>query len=233
MKFVYAYKTSDGVRHEDAMESESRAAAFAALRERGIRPIKVCAADGSKANGETKFITRKRFVLVALVVGIFVGGAAALWYARTDWRDSRLIAYESRGAEIIARHEKMVGTLHLEALRDYHEILEQKNSWTLNQKISLSHFSFKEVRQNLKELCLEAFECFPAETHPSERAEVERIYQRLMDAVDVSESRIRNDELAFRLLDANRGKWSVKDGRIAWAEPSLAADFAAYTRELK
>ena len=233
MKFVYAYKTSDGVRHEDAIESDSRTAAFTALRERDIRPIKVYAADGSKANGETRFITRKRFVFIALVIGSFVGGAIALWYARTDWRDSRLIAYENRGAEIIAHHENMVGTLHLEALRDYHEILEQKSSWSLNQKISLSHFSFKEVRQNIKNLCLEAFECFPAETHPSERAEVERIYQRLMDAVDVSESRIRNDELAFRLLDANRGKWSVKHGRIVWTEPTLAADFAAYTRELK
>ena len=52
MKFTYAYKTSDGVRHEAAMDAESREAVFAALRERGIKAIKVVAADGSKANGE-------------------------------------------------------------------------------------------------------------------------------------------------------------------------------------
>ena len=54
MKFTYAYKTSDGVRHEAAMDAESREAVFESLRARGIRAIKVVAADGSKANGETR-----------------------------------------------------------------------------------------------------------------------------------------------------------------------------------
>ena len=52
MTYTYVYKTSDGARHEDAMDAPSREAVFEALRARGIRPIKVVAADGSKANGE-------------------------------------------------------------------------------------------------------------------------------------------------------------------------------------
>ena len=70
MKFTYAYKTSDGVRHEAAMDAESREAVFAALRQQGIKAIKVVAADGSKANGEIRGI-RKR-VLAAAVVGAAV-----------------------------------------------------------------------------------------------------------------------------------------------------------------
>jgi len=54
MKYTYAYKTSNGARHEAAMEAESREAVFAALRARGIKAIKVVAADGSKANGEVR-----------------------------------------------------------------------------------------------------------------------------------------------------------------------------------
>ena len=54
MKYTYAYKTSDGRRHEAAMDAESREAVFEALRAKGIRPIKVVAADGSKANGEDR-----------------------------------------------------------------------------------------------------------------------------------------------------------------------------------
>ena len=54
MKYTYAYKTSDGVRHEASMDAESREAVFVALRGQGIRPIKVVAADGSKANGEAE-----------------------------------------------------------------------------------------------------------------------------------------------------------------------------------
>ena len=51
MKYIYAYKSSDGSRHEASMDAESREAVFEVLRKKGIRPIKVVAGDGSKANG--------------------------------------------------------------------------------------------------------------------------------------------------------------------------------------
>ena len=60
MNYTYAYKTSDGVRHEAAMDAESREAVFETLRARGIKAIKVVAADGSKANGEKEEARRKR-----------------------------------------------------------------------------------------------------------------------------------------------------------------------------
>ena len=60
MTYTYAYKTSDGRRHEDSMDAPSREAVFESLRARGIRPIKVVAADGSKANGEKEEGRSKR-----------------------------------------------------------------------------------------------------------------------------------------------------------------------------
>ena len=50
MRYTYAYKDSEGKRHEESMDAASREAVFEVLRARGIRPIKVVAADGSKAN---------------------------------------------------------------------------------------------------------------------------------------------------------------------------------------
>lgn len=41
MKFGYSYKTSDGIRHESTFEAKSNEAVFAALRARGIKPMKV------------------------------------------------------------------------------------------------------------------------------------------------------------------------------------------------
>ena len=80
MKYTYAYKTNDGIRHEDAMDASSREEVFEALRARGIKAIKVVAADGSKANGEVRGV-RKRVVvalvaLVATVAGVvaYIGG---------------------------------------------------------------------------------------------------------------------------------------------------------------
>ena len=80
MKYTYAYKTSDGTRHEATIVAKSREEVFAELRKQGIKAIKVVAADGSKANGEVRGV-RKRVVaalvaFVALGVGVvaYVGG---------------------------------------------------------------------------------------------------------------------------------------------------------------
>ena len=79
MKYTYAYKTSDGVRHEASMDAESREAVFAALRAKGIKAIKVVAADGSKANGEVRG-RRRLFVLSA--VCIVLGAVVAVLLGR-------------------------------------------------------------------------------------------------------------------------------------------------------
>lgn len=83
MKYTYAYKTSDGTRHEASTNAESREAVFAKLRKQGIKAIKVVATDGSKANGEIRGI-RKR-VLVASIIGtaVLVGVVGYLVIPRT------------------------------------------------------------------------------------------------------------------------------------------------------
>ena len=73
MKYTYAYKTSDGTRHEAAMDAESREAVFAALREQGIRAIKVVSADGSKANGEVRGVRKRVVAAVAVGAAILAG----------------------------------------------------------------------------------------------------------------------------------------------------------------
>ena len=77
MKYTYAYKTPDGTRHEASIEASSRDVAFAALRERGIRPIKVVAADGSKANGAPVGVRRRVVVASILMAVIAAAGATA------------------------------------------------------------------------------------------------------------------------------------------------------------
>jgi len=79
MKYTYIYKTSDGVRHEAVFHAENRDDVFIQLRKQGIKPIKVIAADGSKANGEIRGV-RKRVVALGalcLVLGAVVAGVFA------------------------------------------------------------------------------------------------------------------------------------------------------------
>ena len=81
MKYTYAYKTSDGTRHEATMVAKSRDEVFAELRKQGIKAIKVVAADGSKANGEIHGV-RKRVVAV-LVAFVAVGVGVVAYFSGT------------------------------------------------------------------------------------------------------------------------------------------------------
>lgn len=77
MKYTYAYKSSDGVRHEASIDADSREAVFETLRSQGIRAIKVVASDGSKANGATNGV-RKHIALIAVSVFSVVVGVSVL-----------------------------------------------------------------------------------------------------------------------------------------------------------
>ena len=55
------------------MDAESREAVFAALRERGIKAIKVVAADGSKANGEVRGVRKRIVATIAIFAALFAG----------------------------------------------------------------------------------------------------------------------------------------------------------------
>lgn len=81
MRYTYAYKTSDGVRHEATMNASSREEVFSELRKRGIKAIKVVAADGSKANGEIHGV-RKRVVAV-LVAFVALGVGIVAYFSGT------------------------------------------------------------------------------------------------------------------------------------------------------
>ena len=95
MKYTYAYKTSDGVRHEDSMSAFSREEVFSALRAKGIKAIKVVAADGSKANGEVRGL-RKRAVVALVALAAVCAGVVSWWWAaragRAPYQTSALAA---------------------------------------------------------------------------------------------------------------------------------------------
>lgn len=80
MKYEYAYKTPDGVRHVEEIEAPSREAVFETLRGRGIKAIKVSAKDGSRANGEVQVIgVRRRVTVVLVTVAAIVAGVVGSW----------------------------------------------------------------------------------------------------------------------------------------------------------
>ena len=65
------------------MDAESREAVFTALRVRGIKAIKVVAADGSKANGEVRGVRRRVVAALVALVALGVGVVAYISGTRT------------------------------------------------------------------------------------------------------------------------------------------------------
>ena len=84
-RFRYIYRTADRQRLEAEMDAESRDAVFTRLREKGIRPIKVIALDGSKANGAPPVRPEWRKGLVWAIVAFLavVGGIGAFLAGRS------------------------------------------------------------------------------------------------------------------------------------------------------
>lgn len=82
MRFRYAYKSSDGERHEEEMSADSREAVFEELRRKGIRAIKVVACDGSKANGAVQPARGRRWLALSALVGAVVATAAFMFIDR-------------------------------------------------------------------------------------------------------------------------------------------------------
>jgi hypothetical protein len=60
------------------MNASSREEVFAELRKRGIKAIKVVAADGSKANGEIRGVRRRVVIILLALVALSVGIIAYL-----------------------------------------------------------------------------------------------------------------------------------------------------------
>lgn len=239
MKYTYAYKTSDGIRRESVIEAASREAVFETLRARGIRAIKVMAADGSKANGEIRGVRKCVAVLLALCAAALAG--ALVYFSVTRPEPPRRIRFtnelsraaytnlEARAAAVVVRHRHALESLRLETLTDYGLVDRQRDSAPFLETIRAAYRAVDDSRAETRDLFRSIFDVFPAEC-TAEREAAQRLYAETMDAFDMSESRIVKDEKAYRLLASNYGKWLVRDGEVQWLDLTLANEFRYFRR---
>ena len=79
------------------MDAASREAVFETLRARGIRPIKVVAADGSKANGEVRGVRKRTVVVLALLAAAAAGVVAYIGGMRSTAETSSTPRHQRYG----------------------------------------------------------------------------------------------------------------------------------------
>ena len=249
MKYTYAYKTSDGARHEAAMEAESREAVFAALRVRGIKAIKVVAADGSKANGEVRGARKRTIAAVAALAAVLAGSAVYFLVPEREaggqgdetppvqevafTNDQYRAAFtnlEAQSAQILLRHGAAIAALDLDVLANYQSIEGVEDTAALSRKVRQGYRAVDDSRVEVRELFKTIFAVFPPEC-TAERDAAQGLYAETMEKLDSSERRIVKDEKALRLLVENRGKWHWRDGKVVWSDAALANEFEYFRRE--
>ena len=251
MRFAYSYKTPDGVRHEAEIDARGRDDAFAALRARGIRPIKVVEAAGQSG------AAKRRFLAWAVPLAALAAAAIALWMfsvwkqvtsgrpgspsaGRERHESGRFTtpaakaAYEgiaAKAAEITRRHHERLGEIGVDLLANYALVENTPDPSFFTGRIRRGYQAMDDSRREARALFRTLYDVFPPECI-HERAEAQRLYVETMDEIDLTEERLANDDKAFRLLDAHRGGWHVVRGRVEWDDPALAKEFEYLRRDV-
>ena len=218
MKYTYSYKTSDGTRHEAAMDAGSREEVFASLRERGIRAIKVVAADGSKANGEVRGV-RKRMVALAVAVAVLVTGTSAYLFARRPAAES----YASAEADAVRESLRAdYAALGVGRLLDYAAVAAMTNVTALFKVADRGSARIERARQETREVFARIA---AAESDAETLRLIQKLYGERMAEIDALEIANANRKFALALLDGNRDKWRLAEGEAVFTDDRLARMF--------
>ena len=231
------------------MEASSREEVFVRLRQRGIKAIKVVAADGSKANGEVRGARKRTIAAVAALAAVLAGSAVyflaperkaggrgeekppaqEVAFANAQYR-AAFTNLEAQSAQILSKHAAAIAAMDLDALANYQSIESAEDTASLFKKVRQGYKAVDDSRVEVRELFKTIFTVFPPEC-TAERDVAQELYAETMEKLDSSERRIAKDEKALRLLVENRGRWHCQDGKVVWSDAALANEFEYFRRE--
>lgn len=159
-RFSYVWKSSDGERHVDEMSARRKDDVFAALRERGIRPVKVDA------------LPRPWWWWASWCVAVLSVGASlcAVNRCRTAEQREMVNAFQAAGEAIIAQLDEQLAPLRLD---------DPTGSPPLSERLGKAMRSIDVARSRLRL----AYRDFGGKAIPVG----ERLYGRFMSVLDERE----------------------------------------------
>ena len=233
MKYTYVYKTSEGVRCVDSMDALSRDEVFAALRARGIRPIKVVAADGSKANGEIRGV-RKRVVTALVAASVLLTVVLVTFLDRKApppppaTMSPTLAEFSSEAESALMQYELSFSIGRVRDLEDYVAIYTNAD---ISAYVELGRGADQVLARATKKLESAYAECEKKIDPADEEYRLAKsIYAEARLTVDKEYARLSNRRFIIELLHGNRGKWRIEKGRVVFSDPNLQKMFD-YCRE--
>lgn len=244
--WTYSYNTSDGLRHEGEIEADSKDDAYAALRGRGIRPIRVTERITPVVKRGFGGLRRRDWMALAAVAGVLVAvisvvamkvssdASAPVPDKAQPLRDSSsCLEYRQLISAVQAEsdaHRKAMDEVDRELLSNYALVFRSRDLSEFRAEIERGRKVCEASRAKIRDIYRDRYGGIPESNH-DEQVDAQRVYGVLMDALDADEERLSSDECALELLDSNRGKWKVRRGAVVWDDPRLDAEFRLYCRE--
>jgi len=229
MTFVYTYKTSDGVRHAAEIDARRRDDAFAALRAQGIRPIRV---EDKPMSPRERLRWAMLWTAAAVVLAACAAGAwACVRHAR--YQRETHAAFNSLKARAEAergRHREEFAKVDFALLRNYALVERSQDVGFALEEIARGKGVVEASRGRVKDLFRNLYEVFPPES-ANERLDAQRLYGEIMDEIDASEERLDAEECILALLDDNRGRWRVRNGRLEFDDLSLEREVGFFMKD--
>ena len=231
MKYHYAYKTSEGKRLTDSMEARSREEVFEALRGRGIKPIKVVAADGSKANGEIRGV-RKRVVALVAIVSAALTVAALLGYRRTKVAPTPVYSQSesfilndmmSNWRLLESNFVSRLTQLDIRPLRDYSFVSDDAELIAETNRLVAAIALIEKAKQRSKGIFSSVPNVLNIESDAARDAQAK--YGQWMDELETKEVAFDNRLRALLFLKENGGGMTLRDGKVSFSQGHLQTQF--------
>ncbi len=229
MRFIYTYKTSDGVRHTAEIDAKRRDDAFAALRAQGIRPIRV---EDKPLSPRERLRRAVLWAAAAVVLAACAAGAWA-WMRHARYQRETRAAFDSlrtRAEAERVRHREDFSTVDFALLRNYAMVEKSADIGFALGEIARGKNVVEASRARVKDLFCNLYDIFPPES-ANERLDAQRLYGEIMDEIDASEERLDTEECVLALLDDNRGRWRVRNGRLEFDDLSLEKEVRFFMKD--
>jgi len=159
VRFGYSYKSSDGIRQEDVFEAKTKEDVFAALRERGVKPIKVWELHSRF------YVPMTTIAIVALSVALFVVCAFVLLQSR------RVLVGDSKAMIELRAMTTAITERHRAEL-----VLAGNDEDKIAEIVERTR---DDARQVFKDIMMDL-------SRPDEQLEAKRLYGELMLLTDIS-----------------------------------------------
>lgn len=242
MKLEYTYKTSDGQRHVEFMYARSTDAAFAILRERGIKPIRVVRAkpEGFIESVIYFFTSTVGIAVSVAVVAVAIAAVAIIYdFGKTPApiapgaphaKGEAFKSLSDSVALVERAHTEAFGTIDFELLRNYALIAEIPDLQKLYGEITKARIIIGNTRERLRAIFAEAPALFADDKEGLAAAQA--LYGAQMAKVDADDAQIESDEAAIALLDETRDQWKVVKGEIVFSNEDVKKDFEMLTQSV-